>query len=101
VGSIIIGLTAWYGVHKVLGVKPGDLVVVSGAAGAVGSLVGQLAKLQGAQVLGIAGSADKVASLKALGFDAAINYKDGGVAAAVKARTHMQSPYRRGDTVTA
>ena len=57
--------------------KPGDLVVVSGAAGATGSVVGQIAKLKGAKVLGIAGSDDKVAWLKEdLGFDDALNYKD-------------------------
>ena len=57
--SIIIGLTAWHGVNKVLNPTSGDVVVVSGGAGAVGSLVGQLAKLKGAKVVGIAGSAVK------------------------------------------
>lgn len=84
--SIIIGLTAWYGVSKVLDVKSGDVVVVSGGAGAVGSLVAQLAKLRGAKVAGIAGSAEKCAWLtKDLGLDAAINYKTQDVAAALKA----------------
>ena len=84
--SIIIGLTGWYGVNKVLDVKAGDVVVVSGGAGAVGSLVAQLAKLRGARVAGIAGSADKCTWLtRDLGLDAAINYKTDDVAAALKA----------------
>ena len=57
-------------------VKAGDFVVVSGAAGATGSVVGQIAKLKGATVLGLAGSDDKVQWLKELGFDDALNYKD-------------------------
>lgn len=84
--SLIVGLAAWYGATKVLDVKADDVVVVSGAAGAVGSIVGQLAKLRGAKVCGIAGTADKCAWMKdSLGFDAAINYKSEDVAAAVKA----------------
>ena len=74
--SIIIGLTAWHGVKKVLQVTAGDTVVVSGAAGAVGSLVGQLSKAAGARVLGIAGGAVKCAQLKSeYGFDEAVDYK--------------------------
>jgi NADPH-dependent curcumin reductase CurA len=62
-------------------VKEGDVVFVSAAAGAVGSVAGQLAKLRGARVIGSAGSAEKVAVLTGeLGFDAAFNYKDGDVA---------------------
>lgn len=57
-------------------VKPGDFVVISGAAGATGSVAGQIAKLKGARVLGLAGSDDKVQWLKELGFDDALNYKD-------------------------
>jgi len=58
-------------------VKAGDFVVVSGAAGATGSVVGQIAKIKGATVLGIAGSDDKCQWLTSeLGFDAALNYKD-------------------------
>lgn len=56
--------------------KAGDFVVVSGAAGATGSVVGQIAKLKGATVLGLAGSDAKVEWLKELGFDNALNYKD-------------------------
>ncbi|QWF79929.1 NADP-dependent oxidoreductase [Amycolatopsis sp. CA-230715] len=76
------GLTAYSGLFDVAAFKAGDTVFVSGAAGAVGSIVGQLAKLNGAQrVIGSAGSADKVRHLvEDLGFDAAFNYKDGPVA---------------------
>ena len=71
------GLTAYFGILDVGKVKAGDFVVVSGAAGATGSVVGQIAKLKGAKVLGLAGSADKVRWLKEeLGFDEALNYKD-------------------------
>jgi hypothetical protein len=75
------GLTAYVGLLDVAGMKPGDTVFVSGAAGAVGSLVGQIAKLRGAgRVIGSAGSAEKVAYLtEELGFDAAFNYRDGDV----------------------
>ncbi|MGW4057417.1 NADP-dependent oxidoreductase [Amycolatopsis sp. NPDC004747] len=76
------GLTAYAGLLESAEFKPGDTVFVSGAAGAVGSLVGQLAKLKGAKrVIGSAGSAEKVRHLvDDLGFDAAFNYKDGPVA---------------------
>jgi NADPH-dependent curcumin reductase CurA len=75
------GLTAWVGLLDKAAFREGDSVFVSGAAGAVGSLVGQLAKLKGAsRVVGSAGSADKVAWLTGeLGYDAAFNYKDGPV----------------------
>ncbi|KAI4183711.1 MAG: hypothetical protein L6R41_005243 [Letrouitia leprolyta] len=71
------GLTAYFGLLHVGRVKARDFVVVSGAAGATGSVVGQIAKLKGARVLGIAGSDEKVEWLKGeLGFDDALNYKD-------------------------
>jgi NADPH-dependent curcumin reductase CurA len=71
------GLTAWVGL-KLVDVKAGDRVFVSGAAGAVGSMAGQLAKLRGCFVVGSAGSAEKVRTLMSeLGFDAAFNYKEG------------------------
>ena len=75
------GLTAWVGLLDKAAFREGDAVFVSGAAGAVGSLVGQLAKLKGAsRVVGSAGSAEKVAWLTGeLGYDAAFNYKDGSV----------------------
>ncbi|MCD2201204.1 NADP-dependent oxidoreductase [Halobacterium sp. KA-4] len=71
------GRTAYFGLLEVGEPKPGDTVVVSGAAGAVGSVVGQIAKLNGCRVVGFAGSDEKVEWLTDdLGFDAAINYKD-------------------------
>ena len=70
------GLTAYFGILDVGKVKAGDFVVVSGAAGATGSVVCQIAKLKGARVLGLAGSDDKVDWLKDLGCDDALNYKD-------------------------
>jgi NADPH-dependent curcumin reductase CurA len=74
------GLTAYAGLLKVAEFKPGDAVFVSGAAGAVGSLVGQIAKAMGAsRVIGSAGSPAKVARLLELGFDAAFDYHDGPV----------------------
>ncbi|MFB7907498.1 NADP-dependent oxidoreductase [Kitasatospora sp. NPDC056076] len=76
------GLTAYAGLLAVGALKEGDKVFVSGAAGAVGSLVGQIARLKGASlVVGSAGSAEKVAKLvDDFGFDAAFNYKDAPVA---------------------
>jgi len=79
------GLTAYFGLLDVGQPKEGDTVVVSGAAGAVGALVGQIAKLKGTRVIGIAGGADKVRYLvEELGFDAAIDYKSEDVAAALR-----------------
>ncbi|GAA1372707.1 NADP-dependent oxidoreductase [Catellatospora chokoriensis] len=80
------GLTAYVGLLDIAAMKPGDTVFVSGAAGAVGSLVGQLARLKGAaRVIGSAGSAAKVAHLTGdLGFDAAFNYRDGDVSQLLK-----------------
>ncbi|MBP3036147.1 NADP-dependent oxidoreductase [Arthrobacter sp. zg-ZUI100] len=79
------GLTAYAGLTKVAQFKEGDVVFVSGAAGAVGSLVGQIAKAMGAKkVIGSAGSDEKVQRLLDLGFDAAFNYHDGPVKARLK-----------------
>ena len=79
------GLTAYFGLLEVGQPKAGDTVVVSGAAGAVGSVVGQIAKIKGARVVGIAGGADKCRYLvEELGFDAAIDYKTENVAEALK-----------------
>ncbi|MFE3554725.1 NADP-dependent oxidoreductase [Streptomyces sp. NPDC059193] len=76
------GLTAYAGLFEVASFKEGDAVFVSGAAGAVGSLVGQFAKIKGAsRVIGSAGSDEKVTLLtEKYGFDAAFNYKNGPVA---------------------
>ncbi len=74
------GVTAWIGVRRVARPKPGDVFVVSAAAGAVGSIAGQIAKRDGARVIGIAGGPAKVAYLtETLGFDAAIDYKNENV----------------------
>ena len=79
------GLTAYFGLLDICQPKAGETVVVSGAAGAVGMVVGQLAKIQGARVIGTAGSDEKVVYLKALGFDEAINYKTADIPAALAA----------------
>lgn len=79
------GLTAYFGLLDIGKPKEGETVVVSGAAGAVGSIVGQIAKIKGARVVGIAGSDDKVKFLlEELGFDAAINYNKQDVGTALK-----------------
>lgn len=70
------GMTAYFGLEKIGVPKAGELVVISGAAGATGSIVGQICKLKGCHVVGIAGSSEKCAWLKELGFDVALNYKD-------------------------
>lgn len=70
------GITAYFGFLEICKPQPGETVVVSGAAGAVGSLVGQIAKIKGGRVVGIAGADDKVKWLTSeLGFDSAFNYK--------------------------
>lgn len=69
-------LTAWVGMAKIAVPKPGELVVVSGAAGATGSVAGQIAKINGARVVGICGEESKCRWLEEeLGFDVALNYK--------------------------
>ncbi|GAA3670184.1 hypothetical protein FB459_0300 [Yimella lutea] len=79
------GLTAYAGLMAAAEFQPGDAVFVSGAAGAVGSLVGQIARLSGAsRVVGSAGSAAKVERLIDLGFDAAFDYHDGSVRDSLK-----------------
>ena len=79
------GMTAYFGLLEVGQLQAGDTVVVSGAAGAVGSVVGQIAKIKGARVVGIAGGADKCAYLvDELGFDAAIDYKSEDLSAALR-----------------
>jgi NADPH-dependent curcumin reductase CurA len=79
------GLTAYFGLLDIGRPEPGQTVVVSGAAGAVGALVGQIAKLQGARAVGIAGGPEKCAYLTSeLGFDAAIDYKNADVPAALR-----------------
>lgn len=76
------GMTAYFGLLDLGEPKPGDVVVISGAAGATGSVAGQIAKIKGCTVYGMAGSAEKCAWLTdELGFDDAINYKTQDVAA--------------------
>lgn len=74
------GMTAWYGLTQIMQAKEGETIVVSAASGAVGSVVGQLAKLRGCRVVGIAGGAEKCAYVvNELGFDACIDYKAGNL----------------------
>jgi NADPH-dependent curcumin reductase len=80
------GMTAYVGLLDIGRPKPGETVVVSAASGAVGSAVGQIAKIKGAHAVGIAGSPDKCDYVvRALGFDACVNYKTGDLPAALKA----------------
>src|SRR5437764_10653491 len=82
----IAGLTAYFGLLEIGKPKAGETVVVSAAAGSVGSIVGQIAKIKGCRVVGIAGGKDKCNWLiSELGFDAAVDYKDGAVFKALKA----------------
>src|SRR5258708_2292513 len=82
----IAGLTAYFGLLDVGKPKAGETVVVSAAAGSVGSIVGQIARIKGCRVVGIAGGNDKCNWLTSeLGFDAAVDYKDGAVFKTLKA----------------
>lgn len=82
----VTGLTAYFGLLDTGKLEPGDTVVISGAAGAVGSIAGQIAKLSGAaKVIGIAGGPEKCRALtEELGFDAAIDYRAGNVRRALR-----------------
>jgi NADPH-dependent curcumin reductase len=84
------GMTAYFGLLEVGRIKPGDTVVVSGAAGATGSTAGQVARIKGAgRVVGTAGTDEKCAWLvDELGFDAAVNYKRGDTAAQLRNACH-------------
>ena len=80
------GMTAYFGLLDIGKVESGETVVVSGAAGAVGMIVGQIAKIKGCRVIGIAGGAEKCSFIvDELGFDAAIDYKSENVAKALRA----------------
>ena len=82
------GMTAWYGLNHIMAPKAGETVVVSAASGAVGSVVGQLAKLKGCRVVGIAGGPEKCAYVvDELGFDACVDYKAGKLEADLAAAT--------------
>jgi len=79
------GVTAWYGLKKIIEPKEGETILVSAATGAVGSVVGQLAKLAGCRAVGIAGGAEKCSyAVVQLGFDACIDYKAQDVNRALK-----------------
>jgi NADPH-dependent curcumin reductase CurA len=79
------GLTAYFGLLDTGRLKEGDTVVVSGAAGAVGSIAGQIARIKGARVIGIAGGPEKCRALtEEFGFDAAIDYRAGNVRKALR-----------------
>jgi NADPH-dependent curcumin reductase CurA len=81
----VTGLTAYFGLLEVGRPKPGDTVLVSAAAGAVGSMVGQIARIAGCRVVGTAGGQDKCDWLtRELGFDAAVDYKAGGMFRALR-----------------
>jgi len=76
------GMTAWYGLTQIMQPKEGETILVSAASGAVGSAVGQLAKLRGCRAVGIAGGPEKCAYVvDELGFDACVDYKAGNLAA--------------------
>ncbi|WP_375540421.1 NADP-dependent oxidoreductase [Rugamonas apoptosis] len=76
------GMTAWYGMNQILQAKAGETVCVSAASGAVGSVVGQLAKLRGCRAIGVAGGKDKCDYVvRELGFDACVDYKAGNLEA--------------------
>jgi NADPH-dependent curcumin reductase CurA len=80
------GITAWVGLHLIGGIDPGKTLVVSAASGAVGSVVGQIAGLRGARVVGIAGGAEKCAHVERdLGFAACVDYKDSELTSALAA----------------
>jgi len=79
------GVTAWYGLNRIIEPRAGETVVVSAASGAVGSVVGQLAKIAGYRAVGIAGGAEKCSYVTdELGFDACIDYKSQDVGKALK-----------------
>jgi NADPH-dependent curcumin reductase CurA len=74
------GVTAWYGLNRICKLNPGETIVVSAASGAVGSVVGQLAKMKDAHVVGIAGGAEKCTYVtETLGFDTCVDYKAGAL----------------------
>jgi NADPH-dependent curcumin reductase CurA len=80
------GITAWYGINHIVKPKPAQVVVVSAATGAVGSVAGQLAKLCGAETIGIAGGPDKCRiATSEFGFSACLDHRDPGFAAAFNA----------------
>ncbi|MRW91907.1 zinc-binding dehydrogenase [Duganella sp. FT80W] len=82
------GMAAWYGFNQIMQAAAGETVVVSAASGAVGSVVGQLARLRGCRVVGIAGGQEKCDYVvRELGFDACVDYKAGNLEADLAAAT--------------
>lgn len=82
------GMTAWYGLNQVIGARAGETIVVSAASGAVGSVVGQLARLRGCRAVGIAGGVEKCRYVvDELGFDACVDYRAGHLAEDLAAAT--------------
>ncbi|WP_213295488.1 NADP-dependent oxidoreductase [Paraburkholderia sacchari] len=82
------GVTAWYGLNRIISPQAGQTVVVSAASGAVGSVVGQLAKRAGCRAVGIAGGVEKCRYVvETLGFDACVDYKAGDLYQQLKAAT--------------
>lgn len=80
------GVTAWYGLNKIIAPKPGETVVVSAATGAVGAVVGQIAKIAGARTVGIAGGPDKCAyATSELGYDVCVDHRSPRFADEIKA----------------
>lgn len=87
------GVTAWYGLHMICEPRPGETVAVSAASGAVGSMVGQLARARGCRAVGIAGGKDKCDYVvRELGFDACIDYKAAADPRELQARLREATP---------
>lgn len=86
------GMTAWGTLTKFMAVKPGDTIVISGASGMIGSLVGQMAKRAGARVVGTAGSQAKAQYLTGLGFDAIVDYKANDTADKMREALQQAAP---------
>jgi NADPH-dependent curcumin reductase CurA len=88
------GMTAWYGLNKIMEPKAGEAVVVSAASGAVGSVVGQLARIAGVRVVGIAGGPEKCRYVtEELGFDACVDYKTADNAKALAGLISAAAPH--------
>ncbi|RPH58430.1 MAG: NADP-dependent oxidoreductase, partial [Burkholderiales bacterium] len=82
------GVTGWYGLNRIIAPKAGETVVVSAASGAVGSVVGQLARRKGCRVVGVAGGGQKCRIVTdEFGFDACVDYKAGNLYADLRAAT--------------
>jgi len=87
VAAALVGITAWLGLVPQADLQPGETILVSGASGAVGSMVVQMAKLLGARVIGVAGTDAGLARVAALGADAVIDRRVGGDALAARLKT--------------